>query len=111
MGIKEKPNTNALKELMDKGINLYDIVALRMNFTGYYEIKPYTIIYQKGVDSLSELRTKLDEANYVNGYGCDAMFGIILMSDGSYWERDEYDGATYWVHRHTPTIEQVINYD
>ena len=107
----EVPNTNALKELMDEGIDLFDIVALRINSNGYKDIEPCTITYQKGIDSLSELKDKLERMNYLNDYGLSAMFGIILMNDGSYWERGEYDGATYWEHHIVPTIEQVLNYN
>ena len=107
----EMPNTNALKELMDEGIDLFDIVALRMNFNGYRDFEPCTITYQKGIDSLSKLKEKLSGINYLNDWGYKAMFGIILMNDGSYWERGEYDGATYWEHHVVPTIEQVLNYN
>ena len=96
---------------MDEGIDLFDIVALRMNFNGYKDFKPCTITYQKGVDCLSELKEKLSSINYINDWGYKAMFGIILMNDGSYWERREYDGATYWEHHIVPTIEQVLNYN
>lgn len=100
--------TTALKELQKKRVDLFDIVALRINFN--YPIVD-TITYQKGVDSLSELMDKLDKIEYMKDYGLYEAFGIILMGDGSYWERDEYDGYTYWVHHVVPTVEQVLNYN
>lgn len=100
--------TTALKELQEEKIDLFDIVALRINFN--YPIFE-TVIYQKGVHSLSEMERKLESIRYENDLGCCVAYGIILMADGSYWERDEYDGYTYWVHHVVPTVEQVLNYD
>jgi hypothetical protein len=40
---------------------------------------------------------------YYSGYGGDDTSGAIMFSDGSWAEREEYDGASYWAMRIKPT--------
>ena len=41
---------------------------------------------------------------YNSGYGAQELFGIICYTDGSYSERDEYNGLEWWEHRTVPVI-------
>lgn len=41
---------------------------------------------------------------YNHGYGSQNLFGVVWFADGSWLERDEYDGSEWWVHRTRPQI-------
>lgn len=42
--------------------------------------------------------------NYDNGYGRQEVFGVVWLTDGTWLERYEYDGAENWVLKKLPTI-------
>jgi hypothetical protein len=48
---------------------------------------------------------KLANFDYDSGYGAQEIPNdlVILMYDGSWFDRFEYDGAEGWVHQRTPT--------
>lgn len=97
---------NALKELDDLKINWEEISALRINVHGK------SIIYTKDVDNdLEKIKDELLKIDYDDDYGCQNLFGLILMCDGSWYERGEYDGAEWWNHKHTPSVDEVINFN
>ena len=47
-------------------------------------------------------QTEFDEVfkqlnfNYNNGYGCQYVYGFVVFKDGSWLERDSYDGSEDW---------------
>lgn len=97
---------NALKELDDLKINWEKISALRINVHGN------SIIYTKdGNNDLEEIKDELLKIDYDDDFGCQNLFGAILMEDGSWYERCEYDGAEWWAYKRTPTIDEVISYN
>lgn len=53
---------------------------------------------------------KLADEEYDSGYGaakvCQDL--VICMKDGSWFERDEYDGAEWWTHRRYPRRPSVF---
>lgn len=49
--------------------------------------------------------------HYCNDFGTQYWRGIILLSDGSWLTRDEYDGSEWWEHHKLPTVEEVLNTD
>lgn len=95
---------NALKELEDLKIDWDNIRALRIN---YYD---KTVFYNGESCRLNEVKKQLSQIDYSNGYGCQNLFGLILMKDGSWYERGEYDGSEWWNYKHTPAVNDVINY-
>ena len=96
---------NALKELDDLKINWEEISALRINVHGK------SVIYSKESDcNLGEIKEELLKIDYDDDYGCQNLFGLILMDDGSWYERGEYDGSEWWNHKHTPSVDEVINF-
>lgn len=95
---------NALEELEELKIEWDSIVALRIN------INEVSIIYEAFIDSIDELKEKLSKINYDDDYGCQYLFGYILMIDDSWYERYQYDGAEWWEHKVRPTKAEVLNY-
>ena len=69
---------------------------------GYYE-KPLFIDGSLG-DSV-----KLLDFSYDSGFGSQELFGFVLYSDGTWSEREEYDGQEWWVHRKPPTINTELD--
>ena len=47
---------------------------------------------------------KLLDFEYDSGYGTQELFGNIWYSDGTWSEREEYDGSEWWSHKHSPKI-------
>lgn len=43
---------------------------------------------------------------YDSGYGCQEAAAdlIIMFKDGSWLEREEYDGSEWWIHREIPKM-------
>lgn len=62
----------------------------------------------------TELDTKefLNNLNfkYDDGYGIQELFGVIWITDDSWFERREYDGAEWWQHMTRPSIpDKLLN--
>ena len=53
--------------------------------------------------TLEEVLPRLD-FEYNDGYGGQELFGTIWYADGSWSERDEYDGSEWWSHRVRPPM-------
>ena len=45
---------------------------------------------------------------YDSGYGSQKLFGMIWYDDGSWSERDEYDGSEWWSLRSLPEIPEWL---
>lgn len=46
---------------------------------------------------------------YDDGYGSQEVFGTIWFLDGTWAEREEYDGSEWWVHRKCPEIPKELH--
>lgn len=46
--------------------------------------------------------------NYDDGFGSQHLFGVVWFKDGSWLEREEYDGSEGWVLKRTPDVPQVL---
>lgn len=46
--------------------------------------------------------------DYDAGYGGQELHGIIWYMDGTWSERDEYDGSEWWEHREVPSIPETL---
>lgn len=97
---------NALKELEDiEKLNWDNVLALRINCRGE------SVIYKKdGISDLEHVKKSLSKIDYDDGYGSQSLFGLILMNDGSWYERGEYDGSEWWSHKQMPSVDEVINF-
>lgn len=47
------------------------------------------------------------DVDYDRGYGTQFQFGHVWMSDGSWLERQEYDGSEWWRHVFRPDFEEI----
>ena len=52
---------------------------------------------------LHEVLPMLD-FSYDNGFGSQYLHGTIWYEDGTWSEREEYDGSEWWAHRQRPEI-------
>ena len=54
-------------------------------------------------DFLEKLNFEYDE-----GYGCQELFGFIWYDDGTWSEREEYDGSEWWKYKKLPEIPEEL---
>ena len=47
--------------------------------------------------------------DYDSSWGAQELFGHVLMKDGTWFERSEYDGSEYWSYKHRP--EPILTKD
>lgn len=45
---------------------------------------------------------------YDDGYGAQELFGTIWYEDGTWSEREEYDGSEWWEYKSCPEIPEVL---
>ena len=52
----------------------------------------------------------LHDINYLydSGYGGQEVYGTIWYTDGTWSEREEYDGSECWVHKSCPAIPDEL---
>ena len=81
----------------DYGIS--DIIAYRVQF-------PREDKECKGTDP-EKLLAYLDR-QYDDGYGCQELFGTVLLKDGVWMTRGEYDGSEWWELNIPPKVEDII---
>ena len=55
------------------------------------------------VDFLKEI-----DFDYNDGWGSQELFGQVWFDDGSWMERNEYDGSEWWEYRQTPDIPAYL---
>lgn len=53
--------------------------------------------------ALDKVLTDLD-FEYNDDFGSQKLFGTIWYEDGTWSDRDEYDGSEWWVHRQCPPL-------
>ncbi len=60
--------------------------------------------------NLTDFFDKADKYNYDNGYGTQhiPIDLIIVMNDGSFFSRYEYDGSEWWYYHQTPKKPKKI---
>lgn len=92
---------NAKDELLEH-IEGRVVEFVRIAYRKDYGEKPLFIDGSLG-DSI-----KLLDFYYGNGFGSQELFGFVLYSDGTWSEREEYDGSEWWAHREPPTINTDI---
>ena len=86
-----------LMELQGAGLKADNIKAYRVEFLGED---------LKGTDPES-LLSFLDK-EYDRGYGCQELYGKVLLDNGTWLERGEYDGSEWWDHMVPPTVESLL---
>jgi hypothetical protein len=58
------------------------------------------------IDILYKLKNK--KYSYDNGFGIQELYGFVIFNDGSWLERQEYDGSEWWVYKKTPTKKDIF---
>ena len=46
--------------------------------------------------------------NYNDGFGSQNLFGVVWFKDGSWLEREEYDGSEGWILKRTPDVPKLL---
>lgn len=92
-------NMNAKKELLDH--------------IGDREVKYVRVIRGRSYDNKETIEGTLDEVipmlafDYDAGYGSQELHGTIWYSDGTWSDREEYDGSEWWEHRECPSMSNT----
>jgi len=89
---------------------------VRLSQFKYRSTKPATPSPNNGEFSLKQHHTKKEfdefldklDFDYEAGYGSQNLFGVIWCVDGSYYGRDEYDGAESWELHIYPEIPEKL---
>ncbi len=58
-------------------------------------------------EQLTEFLNSLN-FTYDNGFGGQELFGTVWLNDGTWLERDEYDGSEWWEHSKCPEIPEEL---
>lgn len=75
------------------------------------ELKLHILDFEKNLETTGSVKAKgmIDLAEqaiywrYCDGFGTQELSGTIMLSDGTWLERGEYDGSEWWEHRKPPT--------
>jgi hypothetical protein len=62
------------------------------------------VLYSDHTPAELEAFLKGLDRTYDSGYGSQELFGHVWLSDGSWLERHEYDGAESWSHKRLPKM-------
>lgn len=98
---------NAKQEFLNvtflhKEFNKVKCVRLRYDGKFYDLLVGYTQQdYEKFLESIN--------FEYDAGYGTQKITGTIWITDGSWYERSEYDGLEWWEYKSTPPIPKQLN--
>jgi hypothetical protein len=101
--------TNALEELMRDIAKITEEVGPKEFAWAHIELesgttfKRYLII---DTDELDVLTDVLGGVEYNNGYGSQELFGVVVFKDGTWLDRDEYDGSESWRYNETPSRDE-----
>ena len=74
------------------------------------QVEYVQVIREINYDCKQTIQGTLDEVlpalsfDYDNGYGHQHLTGTIWYADGTWSERDEYDGSEWWSHRVRPAL-------
>lgn len=85
------------------------IKCAMFNFRHRYDEEP--LIFSLPVGYTDAQRKKFLRAldfEYEDGYGSQMLFGTIWYEDGTWSERDDYDGNEWWILRVVPEIPEEM---
>ncbi len=92
---------NAKEELL-KHIENRDVELVRVVFGNFYD------------DDRKEIEGSLDSVlplldfEYDDGFGSQYLYGYIWYKDGTWSDRDEYDGSEWWTYQSRPALDVEI---
>ena len=59
-------------------------------------------------EEFKDFLDKLNLFNYDSGYGSQKLDGTIWLNDGTWYTREEYDGAEWWEYHIIPEIPSEL---
>jgi hypothetical protein len=104
---------NASKELEEKLFKIYGrdyeskILAAEIRYDiDVFESKHIDLPVVSEPYSLEQVNYFLDslDFSYNDGYGLQYLYGTVWFKDGTWLEREEYDGSEWWVYKKAPQI-------
>ena len=101
-------DTNAREEFLQHTKDKPEILCAWLEIdTGSSKKKEFKL--KKGY-SKNDFVNFIDKLNfeYYSGYGCQYLYGVIWFQDGSWSDRDEYDGSEWWAYRSCPSINEYL---
>ena len=93
---------NALKEIVDV-LGYIKAAHISTDDDNVDEAKSITL-YPGYTDSeLNQFMIDMD-FEYDHGYGLRILYGTLWFKDGTWSDREEYDGSEWWGHRSIPVL-------
>lgn len=92
-------NTAISNALLDEN----DIEFININYSPYGEES--IVVCSKCYDDVRKAFKNLD---YDAGYGSQELFGVVKFNNGTWLERDEYDGSEWWTHVYPPEMPEKL---
>ncbi|MDP6999074.1 MAG: hypothetical protein QF569_23555 [Candidatus Poribacteria bacterium] len=102
--------TNALEEfrcfLKNSGLTWHHVEAVHLMWMGHGEIDGVRFVSFS--DSLAVIMDWLETKDYDPSFGRQYLDGTIWFSDGTWAEREEYDGSEWWMLRKRPEMPSFL---
>jgi hypothetical protein len=83
-----------------------------LKHVGDRAVKYVQVFHELDWDNIVTIEGTLEQVlprlnfDYDSGYGNQEISGVIWYTDGTWSERDEYDGSEWWVHRKCPQLPE-----
>ena len=96
--------TNILKELNSISPKGKFILWANLRLQREEYENPIKIFLPKNYscEQLQGFFAECSKYHYDSGFGGQELFGYVVFIDGTWLEREEYDGSERWVHKETP---------
>lgn len=91
---------NAKEEILEH-IGNKEVERIKIAYRAYWN-KPHVLI-EGGADVIDQL-----DFEYYDGYGRQELYGYIWYKDGTWSEREEYDGSEWWEHKERPAFDVKV---
>jgi hypothetical protein len=102
---------NAKNEFIEHINKNPEVICAKITYEGFFNDLTRFIFLKKKY-SAQDFSAFLEKLNfeYNSDYGTQRLFGFIWYDDGSWSEREEYDGEESWGYKKLPEIpEQLIS--
>jgi hypothetical protein len=108
---------NASKELKERFFKIYghsydnEILAAEIRYDeDVFKTKHVDLPVVSEPHSLEQVHYFFDslDFSYNAGYGTQHLHGTVWLKDGTWLEREEYDGSEWWVYKKAPQIPERL---
>lgn len=95
-----------LKVLNKEGYSMSDIAWAAIE---YRNIKPKRFVLPPNTNEETKI-SFIDTLNFLynDGFGCQLVYGNIVLKDNSWLERAEYDGSEWWAYKTAPVWNESL---